>query len=105
MNSKKAAFMIGISMKAGKIAGGEVAAEMAVKAGNACLLILSEDASDNTVKKFSNMAAYRDIPVRRFALKAELGRMIGKGERSVIVVTDRGLADNILQQLDDRATE
>ena len=57
MENKKARFLIGLSMKAGKIAGGEFAAEKAVKQGKAYLLVLAEDASANTEKKFRNMCA------------------------------------------------
>ena len=39
MNSKKAASLIGLSMKAGKIASGEFATEKAVKQGTAYLVV------------------------------------------------------------------
>ena len=95
MEQNKTTSMIGLAMKAGKIAGGEFAAERAVKAGEAKLIILSEDASRNTVRKFEGMAVYREIPVARFADKTELGRIVGKGERSVLAVTDGGFARTI----------
>ncbi len=97
MDRHKAAMMIGIARKAGKIAGGEFAAEKAVKENRACLLILSEDASDNTVKKFTDMASARHVRVIRFLPKAELGRAVGTGERSCLAVTDEGLAGAILK--------
>ena len=99
MEQNKAAAMIGLAMKAGKIAGGEFAAERAAKTGEARLLILSEDASHNTSRKFEGMAAYRNIPVIRFLDKTELGRTIGKGERSVLAVTDDGFAQSIVKKI------
>ena len=97
MEQNKAAALVGLAMKAGKIAGGEFAAERAVKSLEAKLLILSEDASANTVKKFGNMAAYRKIPVCRMLDKESLGRAVGKGERSCLAVTDEGFARHIAQ--------
>lgn len=92
--------MLGLAMKAGKIAGGEFAAERALKTGEAKLLVLSEDASKNTSRKFEGMAAYRKIPVVRFLDKTELGRTIGKGERSVLAVTDEGFAQSIVKKIE-----
>ena len=100
MEQNKAAAMIGLAMKAGKIAGGEFAAERAVKTGEAKLVILSEDASRNTVKKFTDIAVYRKIPCCRFLNKTELGRTVGKGERSCLAVTDEGLAQSILNKIE-----
>ena len=78
MENKKARFLIGLSMKAGKIAGGEFAAEKAVKQGKAYLLVLAEDASANTEKKFRNMCAYYGVPLVRFLDKEALGKAIGE---------------------------
>ena len=49
-NSKKILNLLGLATKAGKIASGEFAAEKAVKSGKAHLVIVSEEASDNTRK-------------------------------------------------------
>ena len=43
--------LLGLAERAGKIASGEFAAEKAVKTGKARLIIVAEDASDNTKKK------------------------------------------------------
>ena len=84
--------MIGIAMKAGKVAGGEFAAEKAVRQGDARLMILAEDASENTRKKFTNMASWYHVPVYTFLPREELGRAAGKGLRSCITITDENLA-------------
>ncbi|MDO4621839.1 MAG: ribosomal L7Ae/L30e/S12e/Gadd45 family protein [Eubacteriales bacterium] len=91
--------MISISQKAGKAASGEFAAEKALKEGRGYLLILAEDASDNTRKKFENMADWREVPHCTYLSKTELGQIIGKGERSCVVITDENLAENIRRQL------
>ena len=105
MQQDKAASLIGLAMKAGKAAGGEYAAENAIRQGTAQLVILSEDASPNTCKKFTNMAVWDRVPVCRYLSKADLGRCIGKGERSCVVITDGGLAGKIAQLIEERNRE
>ena len=99
MVQHKAASMIGLAMKAGCIAAGELAAEQALRRGNARLVILAEDASQNTVKKFSNMAVFRHVPVCRLFTKEELGRAVGRGERSCLIVTEEAFARQITEKM------
>ena len=47
--------LLGIAKRAGKVVSGEFATEKEVKAGYAELVIVAQDASDNTKKKFQNM--------------------------------------------------
>ena len=46
--------LLGLCQKAGKIVSGEVGCEAAIKNKTAKLLLLAEDASENTKKKFQN---------------------------------------------------
>lgn len=84
--------LISLAMKAGGIAAGSFAAEQAVKGGQAFLLILAKDASDNTKKKFNNSCAYYHVPLIEFGEKEKLGHSIGKEERSALAVTNESLA-------------
>ncbi len=85
--------MMGIAAKAGKIRSGEFQTEHSVKSGKAALCILSSDASDRTKKHFTDMCAYRNIPVYTADEdKAALGHMIGRGPRSSAAIEDEGLA-------------
>ena len=87
--------LISLATKAGKTASGEFAAEKAIRDGKAYLVIIAEDASGNTNKKFRNMGTYRDIPVKEYGTKEMLGMVCGKDYRSVVVVCDKGFGDNI----------
>ncbi len=100
MDNKKARFLIGLSMKAGKIGSGEYAAEKAVKQGKAFLLILAQDASPNTEKKFRNMCAYYQVPLVRFLDREALGKAIGREYRACLAVLDENLAREIRKQLE-----
>ena len=95
----KTAALLGLAMRAGKVAAGETAAELALRKGRAWLVILSEDASVNTSAKFEKMAAREDVPVCRFLPKQELGRCIGRGERSCAVITDEGFASELFRRI------
>ncbi len=87
--------LLGLCKKAGKLAGGEAAAEQAVRDGSARLLIVAEDASANTKKKFHNSAAYYHIPIVEAGEKTQLGRAIGQEIRAVLAVTEEGFAKKL----------
>ena len=71
--SKKVYSMLGLAMKAGRVVSGEFATDKSVKSGNAWLVIVSEDASDNTKKMFSNMCEFYEVPRYFLAQKRNLG--------------------------------
>lgn len=99
MKNNKVISLIGLSMKAGKIASGEFATEKAVKTMKAWLVIVSEEASENTKKQFRNMCSYYQVPYVEFGGKEELGRAIGKEFRASLAVTDENLAKALIKQL------
>ena len=98
-NSKKILNLLGLATKAGKIASGEFAAEKAVKSGKAHLVIISEEASDNTRKMFQNMCTYYKVPIYFFGKKEELGHAMGKEMRASLAVLDEGFAKGILKHI------
>lgn len=84
--------LLGLCKRSGNVAAGETAAEQAVRKEKAALLVLAEDASANTKKKFRNSAAYYGIPLVETGRKEELGRAIGAEQRSILAVTEEGFA-------------
>lgn len=82
-------------MKAGKLKSGEFSVEQSVKAGEAYLVIIAENASDNTKKKFTNMCNYRELPYYIGFTKEELGRAIGKEIRATMCINDENFARSI----------
>lgn len=91
--------MLGLAMKAGKLSSGEFATGKSVKSGRAKLVIVSEDASDNTKKEFSDMCVFYKVPRYFFGTKEELGRAVGKAMRSSLAITDEGFAESIIKYL------
>ena len=84
---------LGLCRRAGKCQSGEFAAERAVKAGKAKLILLEETASENTKERFSSLCAGRKIPLK---LVPEVGRAIGREGHVVMAVTDTQFATMIL---------
>lgn len=99
MIADRALSMLGIAMKAGKVASGEYQTEHAIKSGKAKLVIIAEDASDNTKKMFESMCAHYGVRQICYGSKESLGHNIGKEFRASLAVTDRGLAQAILQKM------
>ena len=100
MKMNKALSMIGIATKAGKTQTGEFSTEKAVKEGKAALVIVAKDASDNTKKKFRIMCQYYQVTMREFADKDSLGAACGKEFRASLAITDVGLGDAVIRQID-----
>lgn len=90
---------LGLAQKAGKIASGEFATENAVKSGMAYMVIVAEDASDNTKKKMTNMTEYYEVPIYFLGTKEELGHYIGKEYRSMLAVLDAGFTKSFEKQI------
>ena len=100
MSPNRVLSMIGMSTKAGKIASGEFATEKEVKCAGAWLVLIAEDASENTKKKFQNMCDFYEVPLRFYGDRETLGHAIGKEFRASLAVLDEGFARSILKQLD-----
>ena len=102
-DEKRTLSLLGLAAKAGKVASGEFAAEKSVKSQRACLVLLAEDASENTKKKFINMCDFYEVDLRSFMDKETLGKAIGKDLRSCLTVEDPGFARQLHKLLDPYA--
>lgn len=100
LKGNKVLSLLGLAKRAGKVASGEFSTETAVKAAKAYLVIVSEEASDNTKKKFSNMCTYYKVPIHFYGSKEELGRCIGQEFRASLAVMDPGFSEAIIKQLE-----
>ena len=87
--------MLGIAAKSGNVVSGEFSTEKAIKTGRAFLVIVSEEASENTNKMFANMTEFYEVPMYVFGTKEELGRCIGKEFRASLAIIDENLANAV----------
>jgi ribosomal protein L7Ae-like RNA K-turn-binding protein len=90
---------LGLAMRGRNLVSGEFQTEEAVKSGKALLVIVAEDASENTKKLFQDKCSYYEVPVYRYGTKQSLGGAIGKDLRSSLAITDMGLAQAIEKAL------
>ena len=102
--SNKVLSLIGLASKAGKTVSGEFSTEKSVKTGKGFLVIVAEDASENTRKKFQNMCDFYEVPVYFFSNKEELGRFCGKQFRASIAVQDENFAKAMIKELERSLT-
>lgn len=96
---------LGLAKKADKLLSGGYACKRAIKSQKIFLVILAEDASDNTKKEFINACNSEGIEIRFFGEKELLGRFIGKGMRSVIAVLDENFAKGLIEKIDKWSIE
>ena len=100
MKLNKALSLISLATKAGKTASGEFCTEKEVKSGKAELVIVADDASDNTKQKFKNMCEFYEVPIYFYGDKDTLGHAMGKEFRASLAITDPGFAKGIMKHLD-----
>lgn len=99
MSQNNADKIIGLAMKAGRIVSGETACENAVRDGSASLVLVADDASANTKKKFSDKCSFYSVPIISCFSKDELGKAMGKEERAIAAFTDEGFAQLFKKKL------
>ena len=87
--------MLGLATRGGFIASGEFMTEQKVKEGKAVLVIVAEDASENTKKNFRDMCSFYHVPLLCFGTKETLGHAIGKELRASLAVLNSGMAKTI----------
>jgi len=100
LNKKKVYSLIGLCQKAGSVKAGEFQTEKYIKSGLAELVIVAEDASENTKKKFKNSAEFYNVPFYEFGVKDDLGAAIGCEFRASLAITNKGLADRIISEIE-----
>ncbi len=101
-NRDKILSLIGLAMKAGRCASGEMMTESEAKSGKAKLVIVASDASENTKKKFRDMCKFYRVPICFYGDKDTLGHAMGKEFRASLAILDEGFADGIQKELKNR---
>jgi ribosomal protein L7Ae-like RNA K-turn-binding protein len=86
---------LGLAMRAGKLTTGDTGVMEAIRKGDAKLVVLAQDASDNAKKKYKDKCSHYGVTLMEYGSREELGASIGKAERVVLAVTDPGFAKMI----------
>ena len=91
--------LIGLATRAGRLAVGEGPVKDSVRFGKAKLVIIAEDASDNTRKSITDSCKYYDVKYYIAATKDTLGHAVGNNFNVAAAVLDDGFAKNIEKYL------
>ncbi len=100
MSRNKAFSYLGLAARARKAVSGGFCVERSIQKGRAKLVIVSEEASENSKKSFRSMCAYYKVPLYFFGSSDELGNAIGKEFRVCAAIEDEGLAKAAMEQLE-----
>lgn len=92
--------LLGLALRGRRLAVGDEPVALAVKAGEARLILLASDAAENTLRRGAHLAEeghclHLVLPFT----KAELGGALGRGSAAIAALTDTGLASAAAQKL------
>ncbi len=92
--------LLGIAKKAGKLELGEEPVGAVSRARACSLMLIAQDATENTVRRAAHFAQFGNISRLKVPYtKAELGQAVGRNSLALLAVTDVGLAEAIVQKL------
>lgn len=93
--------MLGLCMKAGKIVAGMDVCLDNIKNQKAFLIILAEDASDNTKGKIQSVASEYNVECACYGNIEKLSNAVGKFNKAVFAVLDDGFGKKLLQLINE----
>lgn len=92
MGNNKLLSLLGFAQKAGKLASGDETCELWLKRHKVKMIIVASDAAENTIEKWYRAAEANNVPIYTAADREALSRAIGKANRTVLAILDRGFA-------------
>ncbi|QLK85883.1 YlxQ family RNA-binding protein [Staphylococcus sp. 17KM0847] len=101
MNQQQFLNFLGIAMRAGKVKTGESVLLTEIKKQRLKLVLIAEDASNNTKKILENKCTTYRIPYRMVSNRYDLGKAMGKQARVNIGITDQGFAKKLITMIDE----
>jgi len=93
--------LLGLATRGRNLTSGESQVLDAIRSGEAQLVIVSEDASDNTKKLFSDKCSYYEVPIKIWGTREGIGHAIGKGLRASVAVLEPGFADKLVKLMEE----
>lgn len=84
--------MIGLAQRAGCLALGTTATEIALKRNKAYLVVLTMDLADSSRESMERLCRRQNVPWFNYADRSHLGHIVGREARAVIAVTSQDFA-------------
>lgn len=101
MNRDPVFAMLGLAARGRNLTSGSFTVERAIRDHKAKLVLIAEDASEKTKKKYLESCMFKGIRTEVYGLSTELGHAIGQESRTVVAVTDAKLSETILKKLEE----
>jgi len=93
--------LLGMARKSGQVESGTSAALGRIRGRKPSgVLMVSDDISEGIAEKLRAAALTHNVPAYTLFDKSRIGRLLGKGERSAVVVTAGALADTMKDELE-----
>ena len=100
MKDKILSYM-GFARKSGNLISGSNTCSITMKKGKVKLLLIAEDASDNTKDKMTNEAKARGVCVMIYGDGEEMSHAVGESGRTVFGITDVNFAQVIKKEIEE----
>lgn len=84
--------LLGLGLKAGRVAIGVEAVHAALQKGTAFAIVMPADASARAIEKIVSLAGHKQVPVLMLANAERLGAKLGRPPVHGVAVLDRQLA-------------
>lgn len=97
INYQKLYGLMGIATKAGKIAAGTEACCEGVEKKNVKLVLIATDAAERTKKMLKEKCEQFLVPIYEIATIEQLSSAIGKPNKAVIGIKEKGFAEAIIK--------
>jgi len=91
--------LVGLARRAGYVAVGTRAVREAAGRGEACVIVVAGDATDNARKRLHGLASRPEIEMVECGTRGSLGRAVGRQEAVVVGIGDRGLGRRIVGEM------
>jgi ribosomal protein L7Ae-like RNA K-turn-binding protein len=95
--SHKILTLLGFAQKSGNLFSGENTVEMYIPRHKVSLVIITEDASENTKERFTKLSERFNVPYIIWGDRETLSHAIGKYNRAVYGVTNKKFSREIRQ--------
>ena len=89
--------MLGLAVRAGKVAFGVFLTEKALDEGRAVLVVASEDIGASNRRRIENKCKEYDVPLIFYSDKETLSRATGRKNTPVVSVCDEGFSKAIVK--------
>ena len=102
---KKINSYMGFAKKSGNLISGGNTCQVTAEKGRLKLLIIAEDASENSREKMIKLAGKTKTAYRIYGRTDDLSHGTGTSGRRVFGVTDRNFADTIMNAIDEEQSK